>query len=88
MSNHTTDIYYEDLRLEVEFDYYPYYRGDYCDGLQVSPAEPESWEICTVKLVHPTDKDVKPVDVTDVLPDVMNDWLDGMIEDYIQGEKL
>ena len=88
MSNHTETIEYEDLTFEVNFDYS---KGDpgrmyMANGAPGYPPEHEEWDICTVMLIHPTDKDVKPVDVTDVLSDTMNDWIDGQIEDVVHTE--
>ena len=88
MSNYTTTIEYEDLSFQINFDYSPFRAGRMymANGDPGYPDEPAELDICTVLLVHPTDKDVKPVDVTDVMSDVMNDWIDGQIEDYISEE--
>ena len=90
MSNHTHTVFYEALAFEVEFDYYPESKGarEHGTGLQLEPDEPESWEICTIKIFNHKDKDAKCVDVTDCFNKTMNDWFDEQISTHIDEEGL
>ena len=85
MSNHTHTVYFEDLAFDVNFDYYPVSKGarEHGTGLQLEPDEPESWEICTIKMFNPEDKAAKKVDVSDCFNKAMNDWFDEQIEEHI-----
>jgi len=85
VSNHETTVYFEDFAFLVEFDYYPASRGarEHGTGLQLEPDEPESFEICTIKMINPDDAKVPAVDVSDQVPASLDDWFNDQITDYI-----
>jgi hypothetical protein len=67
MSHHCITVNYDWLEFEVEFDHYPASRGarEKGTGVQLEPDEPATNEITEVFMVHPTDKDINRVDVTE-----------------------
>jgi hypothetical protein len=80
MSNHTIPVDYEDLTFDVEFDYYPASKGarEKGSGVQLEPDEPESWDICTIKLRNGK---IRPLDVTDWMNDTMIGYFQWEVEE-------
>jgi hypothetical protein len=84
MSNHTITVNYDDMKFDVEFDYYPgslARRGE--AGLPMEPDEPATWEILKISIINPDSIDVAPVDVTYSFTAPMMDYFDDQIGDYI-----
>jgi len=81
--SHTFTTYYEDIAFEIEFDYFPASKGSWEGGVQIEPDEPESWEICTIKIFNDSDKNAKAVDVSDCFNKAMNDWFEEQVNDHI-----
>jgi hypothetical protein len=75
MSNHTITVEYEDLTFDVEFDYTPASKGarEKGSGVQLEPDEPESWDICTIKLRNGK---IRPLDVTDWMSETMMSYFE------------
>ena len=70
MSNHTIQVDYEDMTFDVNFDYYPACKGarENGSGVQLEPDEPETYDLCTVSMVHPEDKKINPTSSTVTVP--------------------
>ena len=89
MSHHCITVNYDWLEFEVEFDHYPASRGarEKGSGVQLEPDEPATNEITQIFCVHPTDKKVKRVDVTEQLSQEMSDYFDEQIEEQANDDQ-